>query len=234
MKRTSIILLALLFAAPANAQDLKAPPSAKDESPAINDEQDEPDQAQPEDPLPEGVKDQGKVLYLEGRKAFNVGDFKTAVSKFKEAYDLSNKPALLYNIAFAHDKAGDREQAIFFLERYLAEDKGAPQERQAQVTARIKTLKQEKSKADAARADAQERKAAAEARKAAAEQADRELALRKSEKPLYKKWWLWTIVGAVVVGGVVTGVVLGTAKKDAVSPPSELGEIRGGLKFQWR
>ena len=229
-----MILLALLLAAPASAQDLKAPPSAKDESPAINDEQDEPDQAQPEDPLPDGVKDQAKALYLEGRKAFNVGDFKTAVGKFKEAYDLSNKPALLYNIAFAHDKAGNREQAIFFLERYLAEDKGAPQERQAQVTARIKTLKLEKAQADAARADAEARKAEAEARKAAAEQADRELALRASEKPLYKKWWLWTIVGAVVAGGIATGVVLGTAKKDAVAPPSKLGEIRGSLKFQWR
>ena len=29
------------------------------------------------------------------------------------------------------------------------------------------------------------------------------------ETPIYKKWWLWTIVGAVVVGGTV-GVVVGT------------------------
>jgi hypothetical protein len=28
--------------------------------------------------------------------------------------------------------------------------------------------------------------------------------------PVYKKWWLWTLVGAVVVGGVTAGAVLGT------------------------
>jgi hypothetical protein len=34
--------------------------------------------------------------------------------------------------------------------------------------------------------------------------------------PVYTKWWFWTIVGAVVVGGVVTAVVLssGTSKPD--------------------
>jgi hypothetical protein len=33
-------------------------------------------------------------------------------------------------------------------------------------------------------------------------------------QPVYAKWWFWTIVGAVVVGGVVTAVVLssGTSK----------------------
>ena len=35
-----------------------------------------------------------------------------------------------------------------------------------------------------------------------------------SSGPVYTKWWFWTIVGAVVVGGVVTAVVLsgGTSK----------------------
>jgi tetratricopeptide (TPR) repeat protein len=34
----------------------------------------------------------------------------------------------------------------------------------------------------------------------------------RSEEPLRKKWWLWTGVGAVVVGAVVTGLVLGLRK----------------------
>jgi hypothetical protein len=33
----------------------------------------------------------------------------------------------------------------------------------------------------------------------------------QSQVPIYKKWWLWTIVGAVVAGGVIAaGVVVGT------------------------
>jgi hypothetical protein len=36
------------------------------------------------------------------------------------------------------------------------------------------------------------------------------LAPAPASTPVYKKWWLWTIVGAVVVGGAVTaGVLLG-------------------------
>jgi hypothetical protein len=36
--------------------------------------------------------------------------------------------------------------------------------------------------------------------------------VRKDDKsqPFYKKWWFWTAVGAAVVGGTVTAVVLGT------------------------
>ena len=41
--------------------------------------------------------------------------------------------------------------------------------------------------------------------------------LETKQKPVYKQWWLWTIVGAVVVGGVTTGVLLGTAKVGNVS-----------------
>jgi len=43
-----------------------------------------------------------------------------------------------------------------------------------------------------------------------------------SSGPVYTKWWFWTIIGAVVVGGVVTAVVLssGTSK-----PPCPLGVI---------
>ena len=31
-----------------------------------------------------------------------------------------------------------------------------------------------------------------------------------ARKPLYRRWWLWTIVGAVVAQGAVTGAILGT------------------------
>ena len=28
-------------------------------------------------------------------------------------------------------------------------------------------------------------------------------------RPVYKRWWFWTGVGALVAGGIITGVVLG-------------------------
>jgi hypothetical protein len=41
--------------------------------------------------------------------------------------------------------------------------------------------------------------------------------------PLYKRWWFWGGVGAVVAGGVVTGVLL--SRKSAPSSPSCDGSI---------
>ena len=34
--------------------------------------------------------------------------------------------------------------------------------------------------------------------------------VRIADRPLYKRWWVWTIVGGVVVVGAVTGGVLGS------------------------
>ncbi len=34
----------------------------------------------------------------------------------------------------------------------------------------------------------------------------------KEKKPVYKEWWLWTVVGVVVAGGVAAGVVCGLGK----------------------
>ena len=253
MTRTFPFALALLLAAtPAAAQDLKSPPSPTDEvEPTKGDLDDPPDkdeeqsagaEAKPAPDVagassqslpdegedagrpPTGVNDRARELYQEGRKAFNIGDFSAAVGKFKEAYTLSEKPALLYNIAFAHDKAGERERAVFFYERYLAEDSDAPEERRAEVSARIKVLKEEQAAAEKVKREL----------KKAARPAPVKAAPKRVETPIYKKWWLWTIVGVVVAGGVATGVVLGTRQKDADIPPSELGEIRGNLGFPWR
>ena len=41
-------------------------------------------------------------LYDEGRKAYRLGDFETAVGKWEKAYDLSDNGLLLYNISLAY------------------------------------------------------------------------------------------------------------------------------------
>jgi hypothetical protein len=45
-----------------------------------------------------------------------------------------------------------------------------------------------------------------------------DLAPAPAKVPVYKKWWLWTIVGVAVVGGATAaGVVLGTKSSKAAS-----------------
>lgn len=36
--------------------------------------------------------------------------------------------------------------------------------------------------------------------------------VKEEKKPVYKEWWLWTVVGVVVAGGVAAGVVCGLGK----------------------
>jgi hypothetical protein len=43
-----------------------------------------------------------EVLYEEGKKAYRLGKFAEAVQKWEEAYDKSQRPLLLYNIALAY------------------------------------------------------------------------------------------------------------------------------------
>ncbi len=43
-----------------------------------------------------------EVLYEEGKKAYRLGKFAEAVQKWEEAYDKSERPLLLYNIALAY------------------------------------------------------------------------------------------------------------------------------------
>lgn len=50
---------------------------------------------------PSGEPDPAE-LYDQGRKAYRLGDFETAVQKWERAYELSDRPLLLYNISLAY------------------------------------------------------------------------------------------------------------------------------------
>jgi hypothetical protein len=41
-------------------------------------------------------------------------------------------------------------------------------------------------------------------------------------EPVYTKWWFWTIIGVVVVGGVVTAVALSSGTSKPPCPPTAL------------
>lgn len=44
----------------------------------------------------------------------------------------------------------------------------------------------------------------------------------RPRRPVYRAWWLWTIVGVVVAGAVTTGVVLGTRGGEEEPPQGDL------------
>lgn len=57
-------------------------------------------------------EDAAKALYEEGRKAYRLGDYATAATKFEDAYAASDLPAILYNVGLAYFKKFDLSHDI--------------------------------------------------------------------------------------------------------------------------
>jgi tetratricopeptide (TPR) repeat protein len=90
-----------------------------------------------------------KKAFDEGRAFYDEGKFGEAVDKFKESYRLSRSPLLLYNIGHTHDQAGQKDKALFYYRKFLADaPKNAPQRKD--VGKRVDVLERENLEADLA------------------------------------------------------------------------------------
>jgi hypothetical protein len=99
--------------------------------------------AQPAPPQPAPAGDdakraEAKSLYEHGLSAYNLGKFPEAIAAFTKAYELSNAPGLLFNIAQSHRLNKDWEKASYFYSTYLRLKPDAPN--RADVEARIKEM----------------------------------------------------------------------------------------------
>ncbi|MCU0701751.1 MAG: tetratricopeptide repeat protein [Myxococcaceae bacterium] len=174
-----------------------------------------------------------KALALEGKKAFDVGDFRTAIERYEAAYQLKAAPGLLFNLGQCHRKTGALDQALSFFRRYLESNPPEAQARATeQVIAEVQALREREAadrraaeEAARAEAEAESRRKADEARLAAA-RAEADAAARKLElelaqrpkaeagpPPLTQRWYFWAGVAAVVIGGAVTVTAVATAPR---------------------
>lgn len=80
-----------------------------------------------------------KKAFGEGKRLFDAKKYAEAVDKFKESYRLSKNPLLLYNVGVTLDQKGDRDLALFYYKKFLA-DAPADAAQRAEVTARVKDL----------------------------------------------------------------------------------------------
>ncbi len=60
------------------------------------------------------------AAFLRGRDAYTAGRFEEALALFEEAYAIEPHPVLLYNIANAHDRLGQLEEALRRYREYRA------------------------------------------------------------------------------------------------------------------
>ncbi len=149
----------------------------------------------------DGRDDEARSLHEAAVAAYQDGRYEAAMRRFQEAYDLSARPELLYNIGQSADRAGLYPEAIEALEAFLAEGEMGDDMRRT-VSSRVDFL----------------RERVAEERAAAPEE-------EEESASLASKGWFWAVVvsaAALIAGGIVLGVVL--ANDSADYTPSDLGE----------
>ena len=174
-----------------------------------------------------------RAHYEEGTKLYDLGRYQEAAHEYEEAFRLHPDPALLFNIGQAYRQAGDDEAAARAYRGFLR--RFPDYEKRSEVEGYIQQLQQridDKRKAD--ELEQQQEKQAQEERQRREEQEQHERAqppapvaapvvvaapAPREHVPVYKKWWLWTIVGVVVVGGGATALAIAlTTPKNAPSP----------------
>ena len=154
-----------------------------------------------------------KQAFAVGTRAYANGEFRTALTSFQRAYELTGSPDLLYNIATVSDRMRRDEQALDAYEGYLeARPKSADREH---VESRIDVLRAAIEARRRAELDAE-----IEARSAAIEAAARV----KAERPLTEHvgpgpgpWITIGVGGAAVVAGAV---LVGLGQRDQKSVES--------------
>ncbi len=72
------------------------------------------------------TRKKARALFDVGRKHFNLGKFKLALSFFTKAYDLAPLSGFLFNIAQCHRFLGNCKKAVFLYKGYLRDNPGSP------------------------------------------------------------------------------------------------------------
>ena len=195
--------------------------------------------------------EEAKHHFEEGSKAFSLGEFQRAVTEYKAGFEVRPDPVFLYNIGQSYRLAGNLADAVSFYRSYLRNAPNAPNRRE--VARRIHDL-EEQLASQKVLSTAPPNSPVAPGGSAATEEPQPAATTEppttttppppdeptktsapvqvtashdSDQTPVYKKWWLWTIVGGVVVVAVVVGVGVGVGTASGPTPPaSHFGTIR--------
>lgn len=212
-------------------------------------------------PASDAAKAVAREEFRKATKAYNLGEYESALQSFRAAYRAYEDASFLFNIAQCQRQLGQTADALRSYRAYLREAPGTPNRAQVQqlIAEMEQTLRREQesrmrppqgtlrpdSNAVPEAPRSGEPESAAPATEAppppattsepahAPANAVATSAPTPSERtPLYKKWWLWTAVGGVVVVGVAIGLGVGLSHKSGtVSYPTAGGLNAGTVTF---
>ncbi|PRQ04145.1 hypothetical protein ENSA5_10350 [Enhygromyxa salina] len=181
-------------------------------------------------PAEEGDSDpmvvEAKAEYRAGSDAYALGKYEVAVSHFERAYELSQEPALLFNLGQSYTRWYDISNDVEHLkkarrlyENYVLNVGATELDEAGQADARADA---QRRIAEVDRRISEHKNPSTEPNNPSTEPVD-----DKGDKPVHKKAWFWlTIVGGLAVIGGVTAAVVLTTRPGGFEP--ELGTIGSG------
>lgn len=162
---------------------------------------------------------EARTAFEAGSRAFEEGRFEYALDRFSRAHELTERPALLYNVGLTLERLQRPEQALEALEGFLAAVPDSPN--RGNVEGRIVALREAVQERRAMQQELDAARAARAAEEADSEsESDRVMATPPAERaePTRSKWWVWTLVGVLVVGAAV-GVAVALTRDPGVENP---------------
>jgi tetratricopeptide (TPR) repeat protein len=185
-----------------------------------------------------------KELYQQGQAHYAVGEYEAAAEAYQNAYKLKQDPALLFNAAQAQRLAGNLDRALTLYRNYLRFHPNVAN--RAEVESRISQLEQQIEEARAAKVAppptepapplAEGRPLTTTGTTAATTEAPPVLTAvpaPSEPRPLYKRPWVWAVVGGVVATGVViTAIALSSGGGGAWANQPDVRE-QGLRVAQW-
>src|SRR5256885_14666757 len=75
---------------------------------------------------PAAAADPARDHYERGLAKYNLAEFDAAIAEFKQSYELSKAPRLLFNIAQAYRLKKEYESALYFYSTYLRAEPNPP------------------------------------------------------------------------------------------------------------
>jgi tetratricopeptide (TPR) repeat protein len=151
------------------------------------------------------LDEEARELFEAGQRAYTASRYEAAVGYFQQAYELSHRAQLLFNIGSCYDRLQQNARAVEAYRAYLA---AMPQaENRASVERRIEFLaRNERPPEDVATP----REAAESTMPSEPAPAD---APAEPSGDVTGEWWFWTLIAVLVVGagaGITAGVLLGS------------------------
>lgn len=147
--------------------------------------------------------------FAEGVRLYALGQVRQALAKFQAAYQALPSPGCRYHIAQCHRKLKEYKQAVFYYKGYLKDNKATPMA--SLVEGHLKTCRRRLKEAELKRRGILNPNLGNNGKGGTG--GDKVV-------PVYKKWWLWTMV-AIGVAAVATGLGVGLGLRDS----GGIGEI---------